>query len=644
MYISSFQLNDYKSYCKSQALDLFPGINLIVGQNNVGKTALLEALGLTFQQNNYRDSKNRRKKSTQEKEPSWALVSFTLSRNELWELLLDEQQPFGIPLPIEISVPTPRILLEDEDIPDTSSSSSRRQHPYENVRKALERVMAAASFTFQVRMDAVSNNQRISLSRYPSFGLYNAGGVQSDKLNCAFCSINEEGKLVVEEVRKNSKPEFDFGLNVTRTLQGRIYSFRAERFAVESCRLEHDERLRPDASNLAEVLNNLAGKTPKKLRTLNSHLRYVFPQIHEASVRLVKGNSQHGEVIIYDEDSDDEKDAVPLKDSGTGIGQVLAMLYVLVSSKYPQVIIIDEPQSFLHPGAVRKLFEIFEMYPQHQYIVSTHQPFVITASETTSITLVTKARGRESSFTPIDTNETEHLRLCLNEVGARLADVFGADNILWVEGATERDCFPLILKKLKPQKLKGTAFVPVLSADETLGKDADRVIRIYQELSKGRGLLPPAVGFIFDRECRSDKEIADLERYANRTVKFIKRQMYENYLLNAKAIEAVLLSSTGMSKKRISASKIQKWMDQEIKRPEYYCLKIKERDPWVKYIDGAKLLGRLFAHFSDATLSYENKKVEYGVKLTKWLLENDPKDLEQIAELVQSLLPKNAEA
>jgi recombinational DNA repair ATPase RecF len=44
MYISRFQFNDYKSIYKSDDIELTPGVNLIVGKNNAGKTALLEGL------------------------------------------------------------------------------------------------------------------------------------------------------------------------------------------------------------------------------------------------------------------------------------------------------------------------------------------------------------------------------------------------------------------------------------------------------------------------------------------------------------------------------------------------------------------------------------------------------------------------
>lgn len=48
MYLSKFQLFKYKSFLDSCLLEFTPGINIVVGQNNAGKTALLEALSLNF--------------------------------------------------------------------------------------------------------------------------------------------------------------------------------------------------------------------------------------------------------------------------------------------------------------------------------------------------------------------------------------------------------------------------------------------------------------------------------------------------------------------------------------------------------------------------------------------------------------------
>lgn len=624
MHISEFQLNNYKSYLKSETLKLLPGINVIVGRNHAGKTALLEGLSLNFPNKPYRSSRVRRRAGSREDTPSSAVFSFTISRDELWEILSGLSSAFAIPLPSKEEIVTMEML-----------------HESQHVLRFIDKVFKHEQFTFQVGFDSANNNQRISNTRFPAWGMYEAAGFH-DQRTFALCSINDDGKLVMNHTQENSPDGFDLGITVAGVLRERIYNFRAERFVLASTQTGTSIRLASDASNLAEVLENLQGQNPGKFRVLNNYLRDVFPQIYEVSVRRDPANGLQREVIIYEEESLNKEDAIPLSDSGTGVGQVLAMLYVLVSSEYPQIIIIDEPQSFLHPGAVRKLFEIFGVHAQHQYIIATHLPNVVAAAEPVQIILVRKQRGQESTLREIDKDDTEELRLTLHEVGARLGDVFGADYILWVEGPTERDCFPLILKKLRPTRLRGTEFVPVLSVDEALGKEANRVIRTYERLSQGRNLLPPATGFIFDRECRTAPAIADLARQAGRTVKFLKRRMYENYLLKPKAIEAVLLNA-GLTQAEVTEVEIKHWLDQEIGKPDYYCPKLPEREPWVEYIDGALLLQNLFSQFSAARLSYESRKVEYGVKLTKWLLEHDPADLVEIAELIHDLLPEEGQ-
>jgi recombinational DNA repair ATPase RecF len=44
MYISKFQVINYKSYRESGDVEFKPGFNILTGQNSAGKTALLEAL------------------------------------------------------------------------------------------------------------------------------------------------------------------------------------------------------------------------------------------------------------------------------------------------------------------------------------------------------------------------------------------------------------------------------------------------------------------------------------------------------------------------------------------------------------------------------------------------------------------------
>jgi hypothetical protein len=339
--------------------------------------------------------------------------------------------------------------------------------------------------------------------------------------------------------------------------------------------------------------------------------------------------------------------AVPLSESGTGIGQVLAILYVVLTSEYPRTIIIEEPQSFLHPGAVRKLFDILKMYPQHQYVITTHSPTAITSADPQTLSLVRKKEA-ESIIETVDVAETQQLRFFLSEIGARLSDVFGADNVLWVEGRTEEQCFPLILERIANRPLLGTAIVGVLHTSDFESKHAGMIIEIYRRLSEARGLLPPAVGFIFDQEERTEEEREDLRRQSCQIgvpVAFTQRRMYENYLLNPNAIAAVASQAEGFRDDgSISPDEVEGWIQRNGWDNKYFGRRStrgssRTDKAWLENVRGAKLLEDMFDELSEGRVRYH--KVQHGLALTKWFVEKDPDELAEVAELIQSLLPKD---
>ncbi len=89
MFIKDFQLFNYKSYLDSGKLEFTPGINIIVGRNNSGKTALLEALSLKFTNKIHKSLKALPDTSTLLTENSRVKILFCLKKDEL-RLLLDK--------------------------------------------------------------------------------------------------------------------------------------------------------------------------------------------------------------------------------------------------------------------------------------------------------------------------------------------------------------------------------------------------------------------------------------------------------------------------------------------------------------------------------------------------------------------------
>ncbi|MDJ0553421.1 MAG: AAA family ATPase [Microcoleaceae cyanobacterium MO_207.B10] len=89
MYISTFQILNYKSFQDSDCLKFEPGINIIVGANNSGKTALLEALSLEFEDNPYRNIRLRDISDSDFSDKSTANLTFRLEKSEI-STLIDE--------------------------------------------------------------------------------------------------------------------------------------------------------------------------------------------------------------------------------------------------------------------------------------------------------------------------------------------------------------------------------------------------------------------------------------------------------------------------------------------------------------------------------------------------------------------------
>lgn len=601
MRIGELQIENYKCI-RSLEVRLSHGFNVIVGQNNAGKTAFAEAVSLQFKDNPHKSLKTLPNRGPLPDQNSRVNVSFELESGELMALFKNSLPTFHVAIPSSLDAQAAeRAFLDAISAKNTLECSFQSGNRLSARLREYGHVTGSQYLGFQIKHDD---------ARPISTGVF-SGTVEY------------------------------FAPQIARILKERIYLFKAERFNVAESNIGVNTTLLPDASNLPEVLLLLQSSNPSRFKRLNEYVITIFPEIKDITIPPISIN--RARILVWSIDSKTERDdlAIPLSESGTGIGQVLAMLYVVVTSDYPRTIIIDEPQSFLHPGAIRKLFEILKQHPQHQYIVTTHSPTVVTASDPRALLLLRKNES-ESTAEEIDARENQKLRFFLSEIGATLSDVFGADNILWVEGGTEEQCFPLIVSRILKRTLSGTSIVGVMHTGDFESKHRRMIIEIYTRLSRGRGLLPPAIGFIFDREGRSQKEQEDLISQSKGVVRFTKRRMYENYLLNPNALASVMSNIEGFRDREITVKEIQEWLDRNRWRTSYFGRATRPEDRtdelWLKDVHGAKVLEDIFKELSENRINFD--KIEYGVALTEWIIDNSPEDLREIADLLASALEK----
>src|SRR5205814_6001950 len=106
MYISKFQVFNYKSYHDSTEIEFKPGFNIVTGQNNAGKTALLDTLTLEFQPRPHRSEATVPFRGAPIEEASSVRVTFVMNAREFIQSLQSIKGGIFFPRP-DPNMPSP---------------------------------------------------------------------------------------------------------------------------------------------------------------------------------------------------------------------------------------------------------------------------------------------------------------------------------------------------------------------------------------------------------------------------------------------------------------------------------------------------------------------------------------------------------
>jgi AAA15 family ATPase/GTPase len=646
MFLKNFQLFNYKSYIDSELIEFTPGINIIIGQNNSGKTALLEALALKLSSNPHRSTKTRPTLFSKINEKSRAEITLSIEKHELRRVLEEIPPPLGFPEPggdwWSGEAEDARKIIEsfeewlDEPNPIefslSLSSDPQAEEKQEKITEGLTFNFYSYSDLPKPDKDGYYSYINISQGKY---GNISANLIYEDEKNPE--CIGYWIPVAYNTFQGSYKQTIAY--KVFDLFRNRIYRFYAERLNIASCSCKGSAELKPDASNLAEVLHLLPNKNPSKSELLNRFLSDIFP--HIAYVSSIETEPSTVEIRLWTIEAAREgrEDLTfSLSDCGSGISQVLAILYVIITSQLPRSIIIDEPPSFLHPGAAKKLVEILKGFHQHQYFIATHSPMLITAAHPCRIIKLVPD-GCQTKASIINTDETVEQQSILSEVGVRLSDVFGADNILWVEGLTEEQCFPIILEKVAKKSLKGTVILAVKNTGDLEQKNkisAKIIFDIYDKLSGGRSLFPPAIGFVLDSEGKTKAQMEDIKRRSPNSIKFLKQRMYENYLLIPEAIAAVINKNDLGRKAPLMDTEVCEWIKQKRQAKAYLNVSHQKDisdEAWFEEVDASTLLKELFAELSEARVEFSKPIRSY--ELTAWIIEHKPEHFFDLSEFLK---------
>jgi hypothetical protein len=602
MYLSKVRLKNYKCFRDSGDLGLEPGLTVVFGVNNSGKSAFLRAL------------------HSAEPHPYRSL-----------EVAPVGQSP---DLDFEITCSKKEVVthLRSGDgysfyFPAAQTTSWNPNHSADLFRQWIEK-----------DDDVVIRGTRMANSvvcKFDGFGLWEPLKREHDG---ALIWIPNSGPA-------ENRPQNSASLeaNLAGALFSSVYRFDPERPRLGKSQVGPSMDLANDASNLPTVLNSLQ-KNPEVYKRFIGRVTRVMPSVRWIAPVMVSQNEVKLDVWFVDPRTERDDLAIPLSECGTGLGQVVAILYVATVSA-TGLLLVDEPQSYLHPAAARELVQILGE-TKRQCIITTHSSEVLGAVESSALVRV-EVHPDGAQLRALDPKSRQDLRRAMQDLGVRLSDMFGPDRILWVEGPTEETCLPLLWGTGSPEGPR-TRFLAVQSVGDFFDrKHAHLAISLYKTLTEAGAVLAPTAGFLFDRERLKPEDIDDLRRRVTVPVKVLARRMFENYLLDLDALSAILTEDLGAP---IAPGDIVAWTQSHL------ASYVAESDqaalgdstfvvtehifgdspsPIGREMDAAQFLGDLFSDLSRETIRFS--KVEHGERLCAHIVARKSGRFSEIRKLVEDI-------
>lgn len=396
-----------------------------------------------------------------------------------------------------------------------------------------------------------------------------------------------------------------------------VFRFDADRSRASEKSVRNISQLDARGDELVTAFNNLH---PEEQLQFLQIVRRVLPEV----TRLKSVPSQEGRTQLRMWFGSDYRPELSfnLGEVGYGTANILVLLFAATMDPGPRILLIDEPSTYLHPGAVRELMAILSAYPMHQYIFATHSFFGLECFPNASFSLCKRSPDRDVvTVLNCGSGESADVRLALREVGASLTDVFAADQIIWVEGPSDVDALKEAIKALPMLPPRGLTVLPLVDTGGLEGRHGDLVIEVYRKLSTSSALIPRALHFVLDREGRSDEQVNDLKRRVTAGVRVgeaspglsvYPAKMLENLFLDGHVVAEVLTklaeAAGVVTSVAITGEAVEALWNTEALQLGTKSDRTSAREVWEREVHGARVLETTFRHFLGEVLGYRKTR------------------------------------
>ena len=302
----------------------------------------------------------------------------------------------------------------------------------------------------------------------------------------------------------------------------RYYHFEALRTGTTRTTPSHGAtRLSPTGSDLPQALLHLYTRNDPAWHRVVAIMQDVVPDV---GVLTTPVEGAEVEVAFHDPHLQRLQN---IKDLGTGVEQLLMTAYVGVRQPQGGMVLIEEPETNLHPAAQRALLRhVREWSRERVFVLASHSTIFLDETMGENRVLLVE---RSAGIATIQDIEGE-LQDVLLSLGVRLSDVLSAERVVLVEGKIDAE----VLRAWFPDLTitRGVAIAPMEGGDQAWHVD------ILPRLLDAADKLDRTPLAFRDRDELPDAAVERFERQG--LVHVFDRRELENYLLDLPAIRRVL--------------------------------------------------------------------------------------------------------
>jgi len=199
-----------------------------------------------------------------------------------------------------------------------------------------------------------------------------------------------------------------------------------------------------DVAPVLFLLKNGEKEAQRRFQLIKRYFSLLFPTLR---MEVSKPPNNQPRILVEKKSTRHE---LPLDWIGAGIAEMLTILTHVVKERH-KIIVLDEPELHLHPHSQRLLRDFLrEASTFNQIIIVTHSPQFVDLADLDSIILVREVGARSQIKTlPKDLLTAEENKKISTTLQTQEKEFLFSRSVLLVEGPTEYGAMPILAKRMK---------------------------------------------------------------------------------------------------------------------------------------------------------------------------------------------------